>query len=78
MSDITFYPKSKLEAALCCRITQKQVRKKEVNDIINAAWRKSTQEKCKYIFKRWEEFCSVKGISKVQAYTNGVLYIYFF
>ena len=73
ISDVTFYPKSKLVAVLCCRITQKQLGEKERNNIINAAWRNSTQGKCKYIFKRWEEFCSVKGISKVQANTNDLL-----
>ena len=52
ISDVTFYPKSKLVAVLCCRITQKQLGEKERNNIINAAWRNSTQGKCKYIFKR--------------------------
>ena len=52
VSDVTFYPKSKLVAVLCCRITQKQLGKKERKNIINAAWRNSTQGKCKYIFKR--------------------------
>ena len=28
VSDVTFYPKSKLVAVLCCRITQKQLGKK--------------------------------------------------
>ena len=41
VSDVTFYPKSKLVTALCCRITQKQVGKKETNDVTNAALRKN-------------------------------------
>lgn len=71
--DVTFYLKSKLVAVLCYRIIQKQLGEKERKNIINAAWRNSTQGKCKYIFERWEEFCSVKGISKVQANTNDLL-----
>ena len=46
---------------------------KETNDIINTTWRNSIQKKYKYIFKKWEEFCSKKGISDVQANTNDVL-----
>ena len=30
VSDVTFYPKSKLVAVLCCRITQKQLGKKSM------------------------------------------------
>ena len=46
---------------------------KETNDIINTTWRNSTQKKYKYVFKRWEEHCSKKGIGEARANTNNKL-----
>ena len=46
--------------------------KKTIN-VLNATWRDGTKNKYKYIFKRWEKFCSERNYNTLQINTDIVL-----
>ena len=39
---------------------EREIQKKTIN-VLNAAWRDGTKNKYKYIFRRWEKFCSERN-----------------
>ena len=39
---------------------EREIQKETIN-VLNAAWRDRTKNKYKYIFRRWEKFCSERN-----------------
>ena len=51
---------------------EREIQKETIN-VLNAAWRDGTKNKYKYIFRRWEKFCSERNYNTMQINTHIVL-----
>ena len=55
------------------RSAQTSATQKETINVLNSAWRDGTRNKYKYIFRRWETFCSERNYNTMQINIDIVL-----